>query len=258
MYVSPYACQLALWRNNLQARVHVRTSYPLAAYSFSLFNLGIFVSPSLFNYSGSAVRLSTSTRVQAPVKPTFQHYSCVDGSQKVILSNTLIADLLECFWRDVFKTDRDTYILIQLRIKSGPTYYSLSKIQSVSYRDKESLLELLLDNLQTFYERYTQAPIDDLFIRYAILPSDSRVNRTILRSNLLDSTLSGSLTKINLPATLDLSQWGKVNKITANVTQVFDENILYTIVAEGNLRYVTRVLSNNVDAKVTFTLPFLT
>lgn len=134
IYKTPYA----LWRSNLIARVYVRTTYPLAAYSFSLMKLGIFVSPSLFSSTSpySTVQDSkigspaNTVRASLPVKPIFNRYSCVEGSSKVILSNAQIMNLLECFWRDVFEENKDRFILAQLRIKSGPNYYSLSKIQA--------------------------------------------------------------------------------------------------------------------------------
>lgn len=129
-------------------------------------------------------------------------------------------------------------VRLQLQIESQDHFYSLSKFQTVSFNDKDDLINLLTHDLKAYYERYTNYPIDDLFIRYTILPKDPS-NKTILKANVKDMTHIDSNTIIDLPATLDLSKWGTVNKVFDNLYQVSDDNKLYSVVVTGNTRIVT-------------------
>lgn len=137
----------------------------------------------------------------------------------IILAHSSIIELVNAFWAIIFNSNRGSYILIQLRIKTSHNYYSLSKIQSVSFKDKAKLTNVLTESLDLLYERYTQFPIQDLFIRYTILPNGSSLSKTNLQALTLDTSYYDSLTTINLPATLDLNKWGKVTKLNDSLTR---------------------------------------
>jgi hypothetical protein len=195
----------------------MQARYPFAPLTVSLFKLGIFISPRLFS---SSQTMLPDSRDSKATRLNFTDYA-LNQSDEIILCEASLTNLISNFWRDVFSSNTDRYVLIQLRIKSGPTYYSLSKFQTVSFADKEALRNIILVRLELLSERYTQFPITQLFFRYVILPQDSKLAVTRLDSGIRDTTSIETPTNIRLPATLDLSKWGKCNSIGENVTLIY-------------------------------------
>lgn len=185
-------------------------------------------------------------------KKLFKNYYllCPDG--EIVLSKLAITQLVDAFWRDVFSLEQDRHVLVQLRIKSTDTYYSLSKIQSISFKDKTRLLNILTESLDLIYERYTQFPIQDLFLRYSILSTNSPLARTTLRSNLTKIDHLDTITVFNLPTSLDLSTWGRVTKLNDSLSLVKNGNRSYTVQSDGDTRMVNVLLSTQEDVILSF------
>lgn len=238
MYVSPYA----LWRTNLYMKTQAKAMYPFAAASVSLFHqYGIFITPRLFSSDSSI-----------PNKKRFQDFILTESVQEgaeIILSTDSIRQLVDSFWREVFTQNKDAHILLQLRIKSGGTYYSLSKYQTVSFMDTDKLTEVFITRLHMIYERYTQFPITKIFLRYTILPTDSPLNRTELSTGVRDNSHLESLSAINLPMSLDLNVWGKVSRVNPTLSLIRRNGQTITVQTTANVRTIS-ILAEQDDAEV--------
>jgi hypothetical protein len=133
------------------------------------------------------------------------------------------------------------------------TYYSLSKFQTVSFTDKESLANIFVDRLHLIYERYTQFPIDSLFLRYTVLHADSILNKTELNSGLRDLSHLESLSEINLPSTLELSKWGNVSVVNPKLTLVKNKAQIITVLTEDNIRTISILRIEDNKTVISFT-----
>lgn len=238
-FINPYS----VWSNNLRMRVHVQSRYPFAGLTVSAFKFGLFLNPRF----GSRVASTASTR-----KLLTSYYLKSVGTE-IILSADSIVQLLNDFWTEVYSRDEDRFVLVQLRIKSTDSFYSVSKFQTVLFRDKDKLAQVFVTRLELIYERYTQFPIQELFLRYTFLPEDSPVARTSLSSEIIDFSHLNTLSAINLPATLDLNKWGKVNKINDSLTLIDSGRYLFTVQIDGNNRKITAVTKASVETNLSFT-----
>ena len=194
----------------------------------------------LISSAGVSIGIENTTlsggREDNKVNTKFSEYTCFDEITQIILCKDNLSKLVSSFWKDIFPLYKDRYILIQLRIKSGDNYYSLSKLQSVNYDSKEGLDAILNESLTRLYERYTQFPIDELFLRFLILPKGSRWEKVVIRPMIIETKHFESLSQINLPTTLDLTKWGKDTKLSSTLTTVLSEDgSLFTIESVGSL-----------------------
>lgn len=188
-------------------------------------------------------------------KNLFNQYTCFDGLTDIILCEDSISKLVTSFWSDIFPLYKDNYILIQLRIRSGDNYYSLSKLQSVNYDSKEALMAILNESLTIMYERYTQFPIDELFLRFLILPKGSRWEKVVIRPMIIETKHFESLSQINLPLTLDLTKWGKDTKLSSTLTTVLTKDgTLLTIESNGDIRSISVLVNNEKVMSFTDTI----
>lgn len=64
----------------------------------------------------------------------------------------------------------------------------------------------------------------------------------------MDNTQLDELTNVNLPTTLDLSKWGKVNKVFDNFFQISNGKILFSVIETENVRSVS-ITSGNIQSK---------
>lgn len=152
----------------------------------------------------------------------------------------------------MFEANKDKIILVQLRIKSEVNYYSLSKIQSVSFSSKDALINIFNLVLSTLYEKYTQFPIAAVSIRYSILPEGSQIRKPVLRSASRDNTHYAIPTQFSLPETLDLSKWGNVQILNSSLTLVNDGKRSFLITSNGDVRSIS-IMVNHSDILMSFT-----
>ena len=106
--------------------------------------------------------------------------------------------------------------------------------------------------LRLKYEHYTHYPLDEIFLRYAILPKDSKSSRTILKSRVKKTSHLTVLTRLNLPATLDLTMWGKVNSIGDNLCLISKNKQIITVMMMEGSRSVTVLTNNGKDKLLSF------
>lgn len=77
------------------------------------------------------------------MKKLFKTYSLQHEGVEIILSHDTITKIVNQFWHNIFSLNQNRHILLQLRIKTGDRYYSLSKFQIVSFNDTEALTKTL-------------------------------------------------------------------------------------------------------------------
>jgi hypothetical protein len=108
---------------------------------------------------------------------------------------------VEAFWLEVASANKDNYILIQLQIRSGATYNSLSKLRKITYVEEAATIKSFTFTLHALYEKYTQITIHELYIRYKVRapPPKDTLEGVMNPLDLLTSKDFKPLTETNLP-----------------------------------------------------------
>ena len=175
----------------------------------------------MFNY----LRVySTST------KSKFSFFSLLErGNENLLISESTLTSLVNDFWSKVYINHKEDILMVQIQIKTSTNYLNLSKLLCLGYSDKEEVIDSLLYKINAYQQHYINIEVENMLIRYMVLDKD-HPKTNLKRSQLTEQFKNfESITKVNLPKTLDLKNWGLlVNEIgDVQILKVDDKQTVY-------------------------------
>lgn len=139
-------------------------------------------------------------------KQKFSYYTNKrpDRSKELFICEPLYTDLINSFWKNVFKLHKDRLLLLQIRFKSNDMWRSLSNIERVSYEDKNTFSKIVLARFILFDSTYSQIPVESLFVRYLVLSKDAPKSILKIEENRVENLYFQPLEQNNLPTDINL------------------------------------------------------
>ena len=174
-------------------------------------------------------------------------------SDKLTLTNEVLASYIHSFWSDIFNDIKDNnHLMLMCKVQftdESEGYRTLGNLRRVNFSDKELFIEYLSERLSILNESYVTQPISKVMFSYIIKSGKcNESNRRLLRDLSSKGLTTHRFNNRNLPITTIPSEYGEIR--SSMYIQIKSDLVHRFIVNSGTKNFQIDVSSNGLVNKV--------
>ncbi len=137
------------------------------------------------------------------------------NTKNLLLTNEVLKAQISNFWIEIFENIRENkHLMIMCKVQYTELemgYRTLGHLRRVNYSDKDLFIEYLISRLGLLNDAYTSITISYIIFSYIINDGIATNKDRKLLQNMEDKSLTTHrFNNMNLPITMDPSEYGKV------------------------------------------------